>query len=144
MLEGLLGRLRNKREAKPQADPQLAAAVLLLEVARADFGNHPLELDAVRKALAEEFSLTPDALDLLMAGAQKESQAAVSLHDYVQTLNSTKSADEKRALIRRLWQVAYADGKIEALEEHTLRRLADLLYVPHADFIRGKLAATDS
>ena len=144
MLENLLRHLRDSKPETTRDNRELAAAVLLLEVARADFEHHPLELEAIRNALAVEFSLTPAALDQLLIGAEKESHTSVSLHAYVQALNRTLSADEKCKLLRRLWQVAYADGKIDALEEHTLRRLADLLYVPHAEFIRGKLAAADS
>ncbi len=136
--------LRGLREAAPETsgvNRELATAVLLLEVARADYQDQPGELDAVRAALATEFGLDAVALNELLAGAQRESHAAVSLHDYVETLNRTLSVGEKVQLLKRLWDVAYADGKIEALEEHTLRKLAELLYVPQADFIRGKLAA---
>ncbi|MBI3171641.1 MAG: TerB family tellurite resistance protein, partial [Hydrocarboniphaga effusa] len=45
------------------------------------------------------------------------------------------------ALLGLLWRVAYADGKLEANEEHLLRRLSDLLHLSHGDFIRARHAA---
>lgn len=141
MLEALLRRLRADPPEKPEAARERAVAVLLLEVARADFDHHPLEIDTVRKTLGAEFGMAGEALDRLLADAQQESKAAISLYDYVQSLNREMQPEDKRHLMQQLWQVAYADGKIDALEEHTLRRLADLLHVPHHDFIRGKLAA---
>ena len=47
--------------------------------------------------------------------------------------------DEKFVLIKTLWRVAAADGDIHRYEDHLIRRIADLLYVPHSDFIRAKL-----
>lgn len=134
--------LRGLSEAAPPGvDRELATAVLLLEVARADYQDHPGELEAVRTALSEEFGMDAAKIEQLLSGAQRESQAAVSMHDYLMAINRSLGPEEKRQLLRRLWEVAYADGTVDPLEEHTLRRLADLLHVPHADFIRGKLAA---
>lgn len=143
MLERILKGLRQSPHAGPGEDKRLAAAVLLLETARADYAHHELELDAVREGLAREFGVAPEALAPLLADAEQRAKHSVSLHEFVQTLNRALDVEEKRSLLRLLWQVAYADGKIEPLEEHLLRRLADLLHLPHADFIRAKLAASD-
>ena len=37
-----------------------------------------------------------------------------------------------------------ADGKLGKYEEHLVRQVADLIYVPHQDYIRSKLAAKES
>ena len=62
----------------------------------------------------------------------------MSLHDYVQTLNQSLDAAGKRRLIAMLWQVALADGRIDKYEEHLLRRLVDLLYIPMADYVQAR------
>jgi uncharacterized tellurite resistance protein B-like protein len=36
--------------------------------------------------------------------------------------------------------VAYADGDLDKYEEHLIRRVAELIYVPHEEYIRAKLA----
>jgi len=59
----------------------------------------------------------------------------VSLFDYVKVLNAGLDAAGKRALMEMLWEVAYADGRIDKYEEHLLRKLADLLYIPERDYI---------
>lgn len=144
MLKKLLRRLSEAAPEVPGVNRELATAVLLLEVARADYQDHPGELEAVHRALREEFGLDASALEALMAGARRESGAAVSMYDYIKALNNALGAQDKRDLLRRLWSVAYADGQIEPLEEHMLRRLADLLHVPHHDFISSKLRAADA
>lgn len=144
MFEHLRRLLHETRERAPPASPaeaqQLAAAVLLLEVARADYEHHTLERAALRDSLAREFGLAPETLDALLVEAEQRAQHAVSLYEFVQTLNRTMSPEQKRALLHRLWEVAHADGRVDPHEEHLLRRIADLLHLSHADFIGGKLA----
>ena len=145
MFEHLRGLLREKRETtSPEDEQRLAAAVLLLEVARADFEQQPAEQAALRKGLAREFSVSEAALEVLLTQADARAKQSVSLFDFVQTLNRTMSPDQKRDLLKLLWEVAHADGRIDPHEEALLRRIADLLYLSHADFIRGKLAAGES
>ena len=144
MLEGLLKRLRTEaRPADPDQERRLAAAVLLLEVARADDAHAPAERAALRAGLMRDFGVAEPTVDALLEEAQARAQASVSLFDFVQTLNRSMGQDDKRGLLTLLWEVAHADGRIDPHEEHLLRRIADLLHVPHADFIRGKLAAAE-
>jgi uncharacterized tellurite resistance protein B-like protein len=143
MFEHLRGLLRERgRGTFASGDGrQLAAAVLLLEVARADYEHHPAEREALRAGLAREFGVPEAALDALLGEAELRAKASVSLFDFVQALNRAMPADDKRALLRLLWDVAHADGRVDPHEEHLLRRIADLLHLSHADFIRGKLDA---
>jgi uncharacterized tellurite resistance protein B-like protein len=142
MLEALLKRLQT--EAKPvdvEHERRLAAAVLLLEVARADYEHHGAERAALRAGLVRDFGVPESTVDALLAQAQGHAEASVSLFDFVETLNRTMTAGDKRGLLHLLWRVAHADGRVDPHEEHLLRRLADLLHLSHADFIRGKLDA---
>lgn len=128
-----------KAEAHPPRD--VALAVLLLECARADFDHAPVELDAIRAGLAAQLALPDAELDVLMEEAREVARGSVSLHGPVARLNRELSADDKRELMRWLWRVACADGRIDAHEDHLLRKLADLLHISHGDFIRTKLDA---
>ncbi len=62
----------------------------------------------------------------------------------MQTLNARLDRPGKRELMDMLWQVAYADGRLDKHEEHLLRKLAALLYVSDEDYIKAKLAASGS
>jgi uncharacterized tellurite resistance protein B-like protein len=144
MLEGLLKRLQQKDVAAPRDERELAAAVLLVEVARADYDHQPAERAALRAGLAREFGVHEAALDALLGRAEQRAKESVSLFEFVQTLNRTLSPEEKRGLLQLLWNVAHADGRVDPHEEHLLRRIADLLHLSHADFIRGKLGTLGS
>ena len=141
MLDRLLQKLKaEKRRPDPEGAQRLAAAVLLLEVARADHDAHPAEREVLREGLIRDFGVAETTADELLDQAGERAKQSVSLYDFVKTLNDTMSVEGKRALLALLWKVAYADGRIDAHEEHLLRRLADMLYLSHADFIAAKLA----
>jgi uncharacterized tellurite resistance protein B-like protein len=145
MFEHMRGLLREKRATiSPEEEQRLAAAVLLFEIARADFEHHPVEMAALRQGLARDFGVPEATLDALITAAQQRSKDAVSLYEFVQTLNRTMSPDDKRKLLKLLWQVAQSDGVIDPQEEHLVRQLADLLHLSHTDFIRGKFDAGNS
>ena len=138
-LRKLLQQSATRPGASAEAERQLAAAVLLLEIARADYAHHDAERAALRAGLAREFQVSEAALDALLGQAELRAKQSVSLYDFVKTLNDTMAPDAKRGLLRLLWDVAHADGKVDPHEEHLIRQLADLLHLPHADFIRAKL-----
>ena len=120
---------------------RVATALLLIEVARADYAHAPIERAALREGLARELHVPEAVLDALLSKAEQRAQQSVSLFEFVQTLNRTMAQEQKQGLLNLLWQVAHADGRVDPQEEHLLRRIADLLHLSHADFIRGKLAA---
>lgn len=126
-------------EGNGAVTPQLAVAALLSEVLRADYEADPRELAMLRQVLARQFSLEPAELDALIEQAQDQVERAVDHFQYVSLLNERFSYDQRVELIAAMWRLAYADDELAALEEHRIRRLADLLYVTHSDFIRTKL-----
>lgn len=143
-LRKLLQQSAGRPAAAAGQERELAAAVLLLEIARADYAHHEAERATLRAGLAREFRVSEAALDALLSQAELRAKQSVSLYDFVKTLNDTMTPDEKRGLLRLLWDVAHADGQVDAHEEHLIRQLADLLHLAHADFIRGKLDAARS
>ncbi|WP_123630287.1 TerB family tellurite resistance protein [Salinisphaera orenii] len=145
---GLLERLRHAIDPDPdeQRDPEagkrIAAAVLLLEMAHADHQHAPEEYAEIRRQLKAHFGLDDDETEELLAAAQPEAQEAVSLYRFLKTLNDGLDPTEKRQVLEMLWRVAYADRHLDAREEHLLREMAELLYLPHSEFIRAKLTVT--
>ncbi len=124
--------------------PELAAAVLLLAVERADFDKNPREREIIRRDLARHFQLAPGELEALLERAESETGEAVSFYEYVRQLNDSLDVQSKNEIFRTLWRVAYADGELDPYEEQLLRRLADMLYLPHKDFVRLKLEVVEA
>jgi len=128
----------DKADADPEHQRHLAAAVLLCEIARADDAYDDSEEAAIRSALARALPLSEEELDALVAASRREAADAISLHSFTRTINDTLSIADKRALMVDLWRVAYADGRLDKYEEQLLRRLADLLHLRQAEFVKAK------
>ena len=120
---------------------ELTCAALMFEVARADFAVEATELDTVNALLTEQFDLAPEELLSVTEQAAQQADAATCLYEFTRTLNELASAEEKRALLAMMWRVAMADDVLSRYEEHLIRKVADLLYVPHSDFMATKQQA---
>jgi uncharacterized tellurite resistance protein B-like protein len=130
-------------ETKSSQDQlRLAGALMLMEVAFADFDLGAAERELLQAQLAARFCLSGEDLERLLEHALKQHDLHVSLHEQVALINQHYDAAAKRELIRDMWDIAYADGKLHHYEEAVIRRLADLLYVPHRDFIQTKHEVT--
>ena len=118
---------------------QLATAALLIEVMKQDHSIHPEERTAVKAALQENFSLTDDETQALFDLAKQQADSAVDYYQFTSLIAKECSPEQKIRIMEYLWMIAYADTQLDALEEHMIRRIADLIYVPHRDFIQTKL-----
>ena len=123
---------------------RLATAALMVEMVRADARVMGEEAAALHGLLARHFDIAPDECRALIAAAEREADAAVSLHGYTKLLNEVLSAGEKQRVLELLWKLAFADHELDRYEEHLVRKVADLLYVSHADLIRAKLAVQEA
>lgn len=120
-------------------NPEMAAAVLLLSMERADFEESPEERAIIKHLLARHFHLPEGELEALLEKAEHEVGRSVSFYDYVELLNTRLQPEEKCQVLKMLWEVAYADGKLDPFEEQLMRRLSDMLYMSHGDYVRTKL-----
>ncbi len=120
---------------------QLATAVLLVEVMRADATLGPAERASVLAALKRKFDLAEDELARLLELAETTAHGATDFHAFTSALNDRLNHEEKVRVVEAMWEVAYADGELAAHEQHVLWRVADLLHVPHGAYINAKIRA---
>jgi uncharacterized tellurite resistance protein B-like protein len=122
----------------------VATATLLVEVSRADFVEQQSELDRMRQLLARQFSLNQTELDELMLQARESADKLVSIQHITRLLNEQFDASMKVRVVEMMWQVVYADGIKDHYEEHLIRQVSELLYVPHSKFIQARHKAEHS
>ena len=116
----------------------LSICVLLIEVSKSDDDYDDSEKAKIIDLLEKQFSLNHDQIDMLMKMADKKNNEIVSLHELTANINKEYTYSEKKNVIKMLWDIAYSDGRIDKYEDYTIRKISDLLYIKHSDFIKAK------
>ena len=120
---------------------QLATAVLLVEVMRSDVEIDPTERAEVLLTLRDKFKLSDDEAARLVELAHQASRGSSDFFQFTSRINDSFDMEDKIRMVEQLWRVAYADGVLTAHENHLMRRVSDLLHVPHGAYINAKMRA---
>lgn len=116
----------------------LAAASLMVEVMVIDRDTSDKELTKIKEILKSQFELKDHEIQKLLELAKQEVKDATSLYQFTRLINDHFDYQKKKKLIGSLWHVAFADNVLDKHEEAIIRRIADLVYVSHSDFIKTK------
>jgi uncharacterized tellurite resistance protein B-like protein len=128
--------LGGEAELARHDEREIAAAALLISAAAEDGSYDPVERDTILALLERSFDLSTEDAAALMEIAGKQAEGAVGLHRFVTILNRALEPTDKLKLIEMLWEVIYADGRLDDYEANLMRRLGGLLGV--SDFERGE------
>ena len=120
-----------------------ACIALLLETSMADEILDESELMALKNTLQKDFQINEDEIDELIYLAKENVEDSTSLYEFTRDINDNLDAAERVKLIESMWKIAYADGNIDKYEEHIIRKVSNLIYVSHSDFIKAKLSAKE-
>lgn len=118
---------------------QIATSALLIEMMRADAEISEDERHTITETIKSKFSLTENETEGLMELAEEKIWEATGYFEFTSLLNRGLSYGQKVKVIEHLWEIAYADEILDKHEEYMVRRIADLIYVSHKDFIEAKL-----
>lgn len=128
-----------------QKDPdhilQLASAALLIEMTRVDNEVKQIEQETVTNAIRKTFQLSPAQTTALLELAEQEAKQSTCYYEFTSLINNAFSQEQKIKLVEQMWLVAFADNELEKHEEHLVRKISDLLYVSHKDFMAAKRRA---
>lgn len=123
---------------------RVATAALLVEMARMSTEVTDEERETVRRAVQGKFGLSAEETGELLRLGEEEARDATDYFQFTSLINDAFTPEQKVRLIEHLWRVAYADGNLHVYEEHLVRKIADLIHVPHKAFIAAKLRAKES
>jgi len=137
---------QTERTENPTLDDKTstkACIALLLETSMADEILDESELVTLKNTLQKDFLIDEDELDELINLAKENVEDSNSLYEFTRDINDNFDATERIKLIESMWKIAYADGNIDKYEEHIIRKVSNLIYVAHSDFIKAKLSAKE-
>ncbi|GAA5134072.1 TerB family tellurite resistance protein [Thalassotalea piscium] len=117
---------------------EMASTVLLCEVMRADGKLDEEELAQLTQLITHRFKLNEEEVSLLIKEAILTSEHAIDFYQFTSKINKNCTIKEKIEMVKHLWLLALADGEVSAIEEHTIRRIADLLHLRQSEYIQAK------
>jgi len=123
---------------KPPSAIKMASAALMVEVMVSDGQLEPEEQDGIKALLTTTFDLSLAECEELFSLAQNEVRDSTSLYEFTGQVNLHFTADDKFELIKHMWHVAFIDNVLDKYEESLIRQVAELIYVPHSQFMRAK------
>ena len=121
----------------------LISSVLAYEVARSDGDIDQVEvsrlLEEIKKISIKVGKSEEDILNLI----EIYSNDSVSFYEFIEDINKNFTKEDKLIMISFLWDVAYADSKLDVDEERLIRRIADLIRIKDIEVLRLKDRAKD-
>jgi len=118
---------------------QIATIALFLEMMYMDDRAEPAEQEIILSLIHQNFSSTAEQTSSLIELAEQQRKQATDYFQFTSLINKEYSLEQKIRLIESLWKIAFIDGLLDMNEEYLVRKIADLLHVPHTDFIMAKI-----
>ncbi len=117
---------------------QLATCILLIEVSKSDDDYDVKEQEKIKKLVQSKFNLSNNQLENIFLISNKTHNIMTSLFEWTDLINKECSYEQKLIIIGFMWDIAFIDEKVDKYEDHTIRKVSELIYVKHKDFIALK------
>lgn len=121
-----------------ESDYRLAAAALLVHVIMIDGNETKSEHERLAGLLKDRFGLDDKQTADLIEAATAADREAVDLFRFTNLINRSLDEDGRRRIVEMMWQVVYADGKVNEFEDNVVWRAADLLGISARDRVTLK------
>ena len=116
-----------------------AIATLLVEAARVDNNTTEADIAEAKKSLKLLANINSEQADVLIGKVSLPKNRPTSYLPLTRTINQNLDYDQKCVLIGAMWAIAHSDSHIDPHEDHIIRKISDLIYVSHRDFIDQKI-----
>ena len=126
------------KEAQASFEIELTAAVLAYEIARIDGNISKDELDILMQEIKVISNKVNKNEEEILKIIEIYSNDSISFYDFVEDINKSYKKDEKLSLLKFMWKIAYADGRLDVDEERLIRRLADLIKIKDMEVLKLK------
>ena len=141
-MKNFFSKFFNKQEVieEKEVDKVVSACIsLMIEVSLADQSIDESEIESLKKTLSNKFDIKEAEISSLISAGKESQEESTSLYEFTRVVNDDFSFEEKYSLIKSMWEIAFADGNIDKYEEYVIRKVSDLIYISHDEFIKAKL-----
>jgi len=126
----------DQRTTEGAEEVRLAVAALLMEAALVDGDLDPAERGAVRGILQQHFALGDGAASALAQAGERQAEQETQLFGITRFIRERFPLARRIEVIEMLWEVVYANGVLDPLEDTLVRRVGGLIDV--SDHERGE------
>ena len=126
-------------EDKEHINIKNSATILLLSVANADYNIEKEEIKLIKEIIQDFFSIDTKEAYKIVEQAIVDFKKSTSLFEYDQILNEHFTYQDKVDFIFCIFELAYVDKELHFMEQHLIKKIADILNVEHQDLIKTKL-----
>lgn len=131
---------KEKSNFSPEEKLKIATCALLIEVGNADDEFSKVEKEAIINIMRENFALSETEVAELIELANQQIEESISLYEFTDIINKNFSREEKLEVVKNIWRLIFADGKLDQYEEYFIRKISRNLNLYHQDFIDTKIA----
>ena len=124
-------------------EEQVALCAILLETAEADRQFLPEEYKEIVLQLRAYFGLSKKQVEGLIALTEEERAKSNDLWPFTHAIARTYTPEKKAEVLAMVWQVIFADNRLDPYEEQLARRLQSLLSVNHSVLMAAKAKARE-
>jgi len=120
-------------------DIRVAVCALFLEMSHVDGEFTESEREDILSLLKKHYGLSDEHVAALMEASRKELEGSIDLWQFTNLINQNYSREEKIRVIEMIWQIVYADDRLDKHEDYLVHKLAKLLRLTHKELIDAKL-----
>lgn len=129
------------QERERSHDIRIATCAVLLEMANIDNEFSESERENITTILKRDYHLSDEHAEELIQASNEELKGSIDLWRFTNLINRNYSIAEKIRIIEIVWEIAYADGRLDKHEDYLIHKLAKLLHLTHKQLIEAKLKA---
>ena len=116
----------------------LAGTCLLLSISKSDGVIEKSEIEIIKDIIKDFFNCDSSLVDETIAIGIKKLDESTDIYEFSKILNNSFTYQDKIDFISCTFEVAFADGTIHYLEDHFIKKIANILNVEHSDLINSK------
>ena len=117
----------------------IPATCLLLSVVKADDIIKKEELTITKEIISDFFNMDINNTNEILNEALETLNQSTDIFQFGAILNAEFDYQQKIDFILSVFEVAFADNELHHLEQHAIRKIADILHIEHQDLIAAKL-----
>ncbi len=141
-LKAISARKHEQTEQQEFDRTTIAAATLMVELARLDTDFDEAERKRIVDIIHNRFELEVEQVEELLAVAQDRHEESYANWIFTKTIKENFDLEERSQIMTYLWEIALADGELHDLEADLLLRIGQAIDLPENERIKSLLRIT--